>query len=241
MAVEAMRGCGYRKVGGIYLCGYGMSIGCDRLPFNLECCPTCGHGLKFSLGWKKVDYKAYASKHEPCHCHDFCPVCFPNDEFKYGIMWVGAKFYSPATFVEEAQNLGVSKRIGAIPRDFEIGKTWILLAHIDAGEKRVEMDEKEIKKLEDIAGRLLVAEEKTKPIKFPAIFYAFKPDRIEKLIKQSDATPEELEKLKERGITPVVVPDNDKDHCEGNAYYDLAERKKAEKAKQKTLEEAMNF
>jgi len=44
------------------------------------------------------------------------------------------------------------------------------------------------------------------------IFCAFRPQRIEKLIRESDATPEELKKLEKRGITPIKVPDNDPDH-----------------------------
>ena len=35
MAIEAPRGCGYRKVGGLYMCGGGIPIHCDRLPYEL--------------------------------------------------------------------------------------------------------------------------------------------------------------------------------------------------------------
>ena len=34
MAVEKKRGCGYRKIGGMYLCGMGLSVGSDRIPKN---------------------------------------------------------------------------------------------------------------------------------------------------------------------------------------------------------------
>ncbi|GAI85408.1 unnamed protein product, partial [marine sediment metagenome] len=44
------------------------------------------------------------------------------------------------------------------------------------------------------------------------IFCAFIPKRVEKLIWESQATPEELEKLEKRGITPVPIPDGDQDH-----------------------------
>lgn len=44
------------------------------------------------------------------------------------------------------------------------------------------------------------------------IFCAFIPKRIEKLIKESEATPETLEALKKRNITAIPVPDDDPDH-----------------------------
>lgn len=39
MAVETRRGCGYRKVGGIYLVCDGAGFRCDQLPVNLEVIP----------------------------------------------------------------------------------------------------------------------------------------------------------------------------------------------------------
>ena len=40
MAVEAARGCGWRKVGGLYLCSPpGIHVQCDRLPYDLKVCP----------------------------------------------------------------------------------------------------------------------------------------------------------------------------------------------------------
>jgi len=32
-------------------------------------------------------------------------------------------------------------------------------------------------------------------------------------IKRLDATPQRLEELKKKGITPIVVPDNEKEHA----------------------------
>ena len=65
-----------------------------------------------------------------------------------------------------------------------------------------------------------------------AIFYAFRPQRVEMLIWESEATSENLEKLKKRGITPIVVPDGDPDHDpKRNIWTDL----KLEKEKQKQL------
>ena len=52
--------------------------------------------------------------------------------------------------------------------------------------------------------------------KYLGIFTAFIPQRIEKLYWQSeiDAMPEkERDHLSKRGITPVGIPDGDKDHA----------------------------
>lgn len=58
MAVEPRRGCGYRRVGGLYIVGGGLSAPCDRMPFPLERCRTCGGGIKFTRGpqWLQPDF-----------------------------------------------------------------------------------------------------------------------------------------------------------------------------------------
>ena len=202
MAVEAKRGCGYRKIGGLYLVGTGLAVHCDRLPFVVEVCHVCGQGIKQTLGFTWVDWKEYAGSHEGCKCVGKCSVCQP-DKSKYGLLWVGKKFYSPKSFVEEAVKMGVSKRISHIPRDLELGKDWILLAHPEGGKKEVEDKNTLTKK---------------KTIKVPAIFYAFRPVAVEKVVTESQAKDkEEMEKLEKRGITPVVVPDSDPDH-KGSVY-----------------------
>jgi hypothetical protein len=92
--------------------------------------------------------------------------------------------------------MGVSKRIAAIPRGFEIGETWIYLAHNEAGTETSVGP-----------GGAIITK------KVPAVFYLFKPQRIEKIITKSQSENEaEMQKLTELGITPVIVPDNDPDH-----------------------------
>lgn len=58
--------------------------------------------------------------------------------------------------------------------------------------------------------QLLEAERVEKKL---GIFCAFIPKRIEKLIWESKATPEDLDKLEKRGITPIIIPDGDNDHA----------------------------
>lgn len=62
--------------------------------------------------------------------------------------------------------------------------------------------------------------------KVAGIFYAFRPQRLELLLKQSEATAERIEQEKKRGVTVIAVPDNDPDHTEGTAHTDLAKRKR---------------
>lgn len=236
MAVEKKRGCGYRKVGGLYLVGSGIATPCDRIPFILEVCSVCGQGIKHALGFTWMEWQKFAMNHSvkvveeipntkllsspyevPCKCPsglitdpEPCPICFPK-EGKYGLLWVGKKFYTPGKFIKEALEMGVSKRIAAIPKELKIGETWILLAHVEGTEKEVP--------IEFPADKVLDPKEPiTEKKKVPAIFYAFRPTKIEKIVTETQSKDtEEMEKLTKRGITPVIVPDNDKDH-QGSVY-----------------------
>jgi len=240
MAIESKRGCGYRKVNGIYLVGGKLSAPCDRLPFKLEICPCCGAGIKFSRGFTWIEpAKLFGGNHakEECTCVGRCPVCMPEDlfeprsmngfetaetyppEYNAGLLWIGEKFYSPESFNEEASEMGISRRINTIPHDFELGKTWIFFAH-----------KKAIKNDDDTFT--------------PAIISAFRPNKIEKIVLQSeydewkkvktliekmDEADQEkyienyvensgsksfmqMERDTKRGITLIPVPDDDKDH-----------------------------
>jgi len=215
MAVEKRRGCGFRKIGGVYLCGEGLAVGCDRLPKNIEICPTCGAGIKFTQGFSWINGKEFFggkcnSINVPCHKVK-CPLCVNLNEIeKCGLMFVGVKFYTPKSFIQEAEEMGVSKRIANIPKGLELGKTWVLLAHKEAGSR--EIDSKE-----SLTGR--------KKVPVPAIFYAFKPQRVEKIITEKQSRNKRLmKKLAKKGITLVIVPDDDKDH-KGSVYDDLRKTK----------------
>jgi len=210
MAVEPMRSCGYRKVNGLYLCGEGASMRCDRLPYRIENCPTCGSGLKFTRAWTWLDWLKYAGDHsvlnEGCKCGwinlnvgGTCPICHPIEKHQpYGLLWIGEKFYSPEAFVRESLQLGISRRLpftGNIPRApklLKLGETWVLFAHkhvINTGKDEQGVDTYD-----------------------PAIFHAFKPTSLELLVWQKDATEERLAELEKAGITPIVIPDGDSDH-----------------------------
>jgi len=210
MAVEAARGCGYRKVGGLYLVGGGgIHVECDRLPYEIKNCPTCGSGIHFSRGFTWLDWRKYAGDHfEVCNCLGRirpCPICRPSMYPQpYALIWIGDRFYTPEEYTRESFQMGVSRRLptpaGKIPRGpkgLKLGETWVLCAHIRALGTRMVTDE----------GATVPHEENV-----PGVFYVFTPTALEFLLWKSEATPERLEELTKAGITPVVIPDGDKDH-----------------------------
>jgi hypothetical protein len=220
MAVEARRGCGYRKIGGIYLCSDGSGQPCDRLPFALDVCPVCSHGFKQSRGWTWVDVNGLVGGvHRDCRDHFPCPLCMATSEMgKAGLLWIGERFYKTTDdFNGEAAILGISRRVHAIPRGFHAGLTWILLAH----PKTMDVT------CSTCGGKGYTGEIGTqttclgcdgKGRKFqPGIFKVWRPSRIEKILPESMRSSPEIEELIEKGITPIFVPDDDPDH-QGTVY-----------------------
>ena len=140
-----------------------------------------------------------------------------SDMGSAGLLWIGEKFYkTPAEFDAEAMQLGVSRRIHAIPRQFKVGETWILLAHPKAIKQTCA----------DCIGAGLIANGDTsvcatcdgKGEMFQAaIFKVWKPSRIEKILPESKRDSAEVAELEKRGITAVFVPDDDPDH-QGTVY-----------------------
>ena len=58
----------------------------------------------------------------------------------------------------------------------------------------------------------------TQPVMTPGIFLVFKPQRIEQIVTEAQSRDTEfIDGLAKRGITPVVVPDDDPDH-QGTVY-----------------------
>lgn len=215
MAVEQIRGCGWRKVNALYLVGdYTFHDTCDRMPFPLTVCPVCGQGIKVSRGFTQINpYRLWGMHHGCKDLHRPCFLCDPTDELAY-IMMVGAGNYeTPQEFVREAIAQGISKRIPFIPKELELGKTVVYLAHPKACEVREPVALQQamaiVEEAQTNQPRLLETERTEKKL---GIFCAFVPKRVEKLIWESQATPEELEKLERRGITPIIVPDGDKEH-----------------------------
>lgn len=200
MAVEGRRGCGYRKVGGLYLVCRPIGFSCDRFPISITTCPCCGQGIKPSRGWTWVfPHNLFSGDHSPCACPPICPVCHPaRMGRRAGLVWIGSRYYSPESFSKEAAEMGVSKRIAAVPKGLVLGKTWVLVGHREAAQRPT--------KQKGLNGECI-----TEP--GPGIFFAFRPTRIEMICKESQKEDADfLNSLERRKITPVFVPDHDKDH-----------------------------
>ncbi len=237
MAAESKRGCGFRKFGGLYIVCDPIGTSCDRLPFELTVCSHCGEGYKRSRAyrWVKPVTMLDGDHYPDCDCslqRNNCPVCLPRSIFgrdgKAGLLWVGEKYYTPEEFKAEVNEMGISKRIPAVPNGFKVGEHWIFLAHPKAIPNIVALDSPD------------------EPTHKPGIFMAVQPQRIERIVKQTewetwiliknwiekqkDAYGKEcmefakdmhragwnsyqkLQRDKDRGITLVPLPDGDPDH-----------------------------
>jgi hypothetical protein len=198
MASEARRGCGYRKAGALYLTGEAAGTPCCKLPILLHVCPTCNGGIKQTRGWQWLDPKPWL---KDTRCTRFrgeltCALARPEIMGdRVGLLWIGAEYYkAPMDFTREAQELGVSRRIKAVPRGFKAGEHYVWLAHPRV--KRIIREDGEPS--DDWIG---------------GVFHVFLPNRIEKIVTESEfANEDAMAKLRDSGITPVAVPDNDPDH-----------------------------
>lgn len=201
---DSVRGCGTRKPGGLYLVSAGTGFPCGRLPVPLERCPTCDHGIKPTRGWTWVDAGELLSKRNCAAPATQCAGC-PTITGKHGLIWIGEQFYpTPQHWLREAGDQGVSRRIKAIPKDFVLGETWVLVAH------RKAIPAPSCAKVYDLTGDACRRREAHEGAcgpeweYIPGIFQAFKPTAVE-YVTRGDETDEELEQLEKRGITPVKV------------------------------------
>jgi hypothetical protein len=206
--IEGRRGCGFRKPGGIYLVGPATGYPCCKLPFPLTVCPCCNQGIKPARSWTWVDVDKLlfpienpqsAFIHND-HCNMNCPLSRPGIG-KAGLLWIGGSFYkTPGEFLSEANEMGISRRIPSVPKEFVVGETWVLLAHrecIYEGPTTKEW----VGEWKD-TGQPTPNAHKNDWI--PGIFSVFKPTAVEYVVKGGE-TQEELEALVKRGLTPVNV------------------------------------
>lgn len=212
--IEPKRGCGYRKVGGLYLVGGYVNTPCDRMPFPLTVCPVCGQGIKVSRGFTEINPYQLWGMHQDCKDKIRpCFLCDPSDEPAY-IMLVGAGNYpTPQDFLKEASAMGISKKIRFIPRHLKLGSTVFYLAHPKACEVKEPVALQEainiLEQSQTNQPRLLETEKVEKTV---GIFCAFIPRRIEQLVWKSELTDEKCKELEKRNITPIPVSDGDSDH-----------------------------
>jgi hypothetical protein len=206
-SVEAARGCGYRQPGGLYLVADEPSEACPKLPVETSTCPCCGVGIRPARGytWVDADMLLKPEKHGSIEHDVLCPLGSGRSLGRAGLIWIGERFYpSPAAFLSEASRMGISRRITAVPRDFEIGETWVLLAHKRAIQQRCDHCEEYARggglwadaECEECGGDGVLWK--------PGVFTLFQPSAIEYIVR-GDETDEELEALEKRGIEPVEV------------------------------------
>lgn len=208
MAIEAQRGCGYRRVGGLYLVGTGRAASCDRGLLPIVPCSVCGEHPRPTRGYQRINPLRLWGLHTSCSDTTACPTCYPEN--RGFLMWVGEEHYTMESFVAEAQRLGVSKRIAELPADFRIGHDWVYLAHRKAIPPSTGPSEQA--HFDFLQTTPWHPRRKHDPRK-PGVFYAFRPTRVEYICKESERTDEELQtRLRERGVTPIFVPDDDPDH-----------------------------
>lgn len=194
---EPKRGCGYRKVGGLYMVAGKFNASCHGLPFLLEVCPVCSQGIKQARGWTWISpCELFTQDTTNCklrHC-ERCPVSNPPAG-RHGLLWIGVAHYpSPSDFMSEARRLGISRRVQFVPNDFRLGETWLYLAHPHAFPP---LDKESIG--HDGEGT-------------PGIITVFKPERIELIVTPDQAKDGEfMEKCDKRGVTPVVLDESDEE------------------------------
>jgi hypothetical protein len=212
---EQKRGCGFRKIGGLYLvCDPGFALDCDGLPLELEQCVCCGFKPPFSRNLQKIQALyllmrevEHHAEHDnaKCQCLSQCPICHIPAHVRhaseiYGLMFVGKQSYTPNSFIKEAFQMGVSKRIPEIPAWLKLRETWILLAHQKVPKVT----------LEDLKKNELHTKE---PEYIQAVFYAFQPQRVELVCWKGQLSNDQILKLEKKGITPVFLeysPENRK-------------------------------
>lgn len=207
---ETVRGCGVRQAGKLYLVGSGLGYECPALPLIFKGCETCGYEPPQyrDFQWVNKSYIRHIKPPTGQACIPTCPVCYPgtNDQDRYGLMFVGRKFYTPVEFIAESVKMEVSKAIKQIPKDLVLGETWVLLAHPDAV-----VDKHDALYIglynEWVSRGIDEGKPEPKPPTYPGVFFGFIPQRVEMLVYESEATREYLDSLEKKGITPVVVPD----------------------------------
>jgi hypothetical protein len=107
-------------------------------------------------------------------------------EGRHGLIWIGEHHYSnPHEFLAEASRMGVSRKIKAVPKGFELGKTHVYLAHRFAVP----------------TGAL---DDKGRPVMGPGVFSTFMPTGIDLVIADKDQVPAKAEKLAEQYGARVI-------------------------------------
>lgn len=207
---EKSRLCGYRKIGGLYLVSGGDAKDCGKLPVSLERlnrCHHCGlplsedHKIRFSRAPRMLQQPELLWRDIPCAnglmaCRN-CPLSNGYETGPALLIWIGEQFYpTPAHFNRESLEQGLSRRIPAVPDDFVVGETWVLLAHAKA------IMNKQVKDKEDNGQLALIPRDELSYE--PGVFRMFRPERIE-IVVSGEESDEVIDGYVKRGLSPVKV------------------------------------
>jgi len=182
---DGPRLAGTRRPGNIYLIGDDPKPKCRFLPHLLNPCPCCGQGITPSFRWSWIQPRELFSG-ASCNTLD-CEDCSFKEALpeSAGLLWVREKFYPFAfDFSREAYANGLCVRVGSVPADFVLGKTWVFFAHTKA-----------VCRHQPDMGF---------PTYLPGVFHAFLPDRAEYVVRGNESR-KLLAKLCSSGVTPVRV------------------------------------
>lgn len=198
---QIKRGCGFRRIGGTYVVGeiptvsFNKSQICPNLPLNIPECPTCGHTIPFFRSIKKINpLELFLPPVNKCKDKN-CPFCNIPGERAW-IMWVGKKYYTTDTFINEAITTGVSKRVPFRPEGFKDGD-WVYLAY----------------------PKVFEIPRKGKKSKWkPGFFCAFKAQQFERIIPEKKSNDQTYLNSLGEGIT-AVIEDPDKTQANLEKYW----------------------
>jgi hypothetical protein len=181
----------------------------------MSVCPCCGTGIKPARGWTWVNpsllvpQRVHGSEMHNLVCPFGVTVEHPEHAMgeRAGLLWIGRQFYTPQEFMAEAAQMGVSRRITQVPRDFKVGETWVLLGHRDAVHKGYQ-EKNGDRFFDDTVGLMEsgLKLDEWEDVFAPGILTAFKPTAVEYVVRPEEEHDEEfLARLVKRGIEPVKV------------------------------------
>ena len=194
---------------------------CTLLPIPLIKCTCCGGGIRQSRGFTWWNPKAIINSipalDDRCSVTTECAlVMCPKEIERAGLLWIGKRYYpSQKGFLREAKEMGLSRRIPALPRDFKIGNDVVFLAHPEAvyvSSVADESDDAIISHYKQVAPELF--EGKRPLIKqhaevlnwwyMPAAFLATAP-RVQYVIDKEKDTEKKIAALVKKGVELVDV------------------------------------
>jgi hypothetical protein len=171
-------------------------------------------------GWTWIDGDAILAAAPECRLQQSvtCATCtLSNMKLgKCGLLWIGESFYkTPGEWTDEAVKLGISRRISAVPNDFVLGETFVMVAHSKAIPLPDNLCGISLNSFGVTCMRQKEHDGECDALwdRAPGVFQIFKPTAIEYVVKDGDSD-EKLEKLVKRGITPVRI--ERKDCANGN-------------------------